>query len=170
MIPKFKLLIPVLCSLTLTACFEPTVEDTAANRKLLATEVAQLWLTTGGSFDVIVDQAVEVGAQTAALSIQANSGHQLTKFEVDKLKVVFRQAFVETYPAADWVAPFSGLYERSFSAPELDQLLRFYKTPAGQKFLRSQGLLTSEGAKIGISFVQTKQEQFQRTLITKFLN
>lgn len=168
---RTNLLATVLLAFTLAGCFEKPVEDSDANRKVLATEAAQLTLTApGGTFDAILDQAVEVGTQHAALSIQASTGRELTKSEFDKLKVAFKHAFSETYPAKDWVAPFSGLYERSFSAPELDELLRFYKSPAGQKYLRAQGMLATEGAKIGLSLVQSKEEQFQRALMSKFMN
>jgi hypothetical protein len=72
---------------------------------------------------------------------------------------------IQTYPAKAWEAPFAELYEKHFNASELDQLLRFYKTPAGIKFLQKQETLTTEGAQIGIRLGESKSEEFEKTFM-----
>ena len=155
-----------VAALFCTGCFDKKVEDTPAQRQLLSMETAKLVLA-GGTFGVIIDAAVEQGTQVVAARIQGESGRELTKSEYDNVKEAFRESFTRTYPAKDWEGPFAELYEKHFTASELDQLLKFYKTPAGMKFLQSQGTIAAEGAQIGIRLVGSKQEEFTRVFVQK---
>jgi len=150
--------------LNLVGCSDPKVEDSPAQRKVFSTEAAQLILSSG-TFDALINQAVDQGSQMFAARMHPKLGRELTQTEYEKVKSAFREAFIQTYPAKAWEAPFAELYGKHFNAPELDQLLKFYKTPAGIKLLQKQGTLSTEGAQIGVRLVESKSEEFEKTFM-----
>jgi hypothetical protein len=56
------------------------------------------------------------------------------------------------------------LYAKSFSEAEVQDLLRFYKTPTGRKLASLQPMLFEEGAKIGQACMMKHQEELQKIL------
>lgn len=150
--------------LNLVGCSDGEVEDSPAHRKVFSAEAAQLILSSG-MFDALVDQAVDQGSQMFAARMHPKLGRELTQTEYETVKRAFREAFIQTYPAKTWEAPFAELYEKHFDAPELAQLLKFYKTPAGAKFLQKQRALTTEGVQIGIRLVESKSEEFEKKFV-----
>jgi hypothetical protein len=79
----------------------------------------------------------------------------------EKYIAEMRQAFV------DWIEkdmlweeispPMIDLYMETFSEEELQEIIVFYKTPVGQKTLKTLPQLMAAGGRIGESYAKTKQ-------------
>lgn len=152
-------LIVVILVFSLSGCIEKPLEDTPQLRKVLATEMAQLALS-GGSFAAIRSQAVEGGMQVFAPKMQVEIGRELTQSEYEKCRRAFEKAFDEVLPNDVWVSPTADLYAKHFDSNELNDVLKFYRTPIGTKTLRTMGVLATEGAQMGIKLVASKEEEF----------
>ncbi len=56
------------------------------------------------------------------------------------------------------------IYQKYFAETEVQDLIKFYKTPAGKKFARIQPLLFKEGAQIAQTKLMAKQEELQKII------
>jgi uncharacterized protein len=57
------------------------------------------------------------------------------------------------------------LYVAQFSEPELRELTAFYRSPVGQKALKSLPGLLAEGARIGQAYAKTKEASLNQRLL-----
>lgn len=158
---RFHLFAVALLAVAQMSCSDSRVTDSPAQRKVLAIEAAQLALSTG-TFAAITEAAAEQAVQVFAARMQGEIGRELAKSEYDKARSAFKEAFTSTLPAKEWEVPFADLYAKYYTAPELEQLLKFYKTAAGVKLLQTQDALTREGAQIGMRLFESKKEEFDR--------
>ena len=150
-----------LFALLLIGCQQKTVEDNPERRMALATEMSHIILSNG-AFDAITNLQLEQSAQLFAAGSLSDTGHEMTQSEYQKLKSVLSESFSKIFPIEVWGQPFSTLYAKYFSADELDQLVRFYKSPAGLKSLQIQNTLTTEGVQIGQRLYESKKEEFRK--------
>ena len=56
------------------------------------------------------------------------------------------------------------LYKKHFTEEEIQDLLKFYKTPTGKKMAKLQPILFKEGAAIGQSRMMKRQDDLQKIL------
>jgi uncharacterized protein len=56
------------------------------------------------------------------------------------------------------------MYQNYFAETEVQELIKFYKTPAGKKFAQIQPLLFKEGAQIAQAKLLAKQEELQKII------
>lgn len=56
------------------------------------------------------------------------------------------------------------LYQKHFSEAEVQEMVKFYKTPVGKKLARMQPVLFKEGAQIGQNRMMSRQEELQKLL------
>lgn len=64
---------------------------------------------------------------------------ELTKLQTDLLSKMMSPEFMDTY-----IAELIPIYQKHFTKGEVDDLISFYSSPIGQKFLREQPQLTQE--------------------------
>jgi len=62
----------------------------------------------------------------------------------------------------------AALYAQNFTEKELRDLVAFYNTPTGRKFVQVQPLLTQKGMEIGQQMVQAHQAELQQMLQDAF--
>jgi hypothetical protein len=58
----------------------------------------------------------------------------------------------------------AALYAEEFTADELAELTKFYKTPLGQKIAEKTPKLAAKGAELGIARVQKNQDELKRMI------
>ncbi|MDR2874573.1 MAG: DUF2059 domain-containing protein [Methylobacillus sp.] len=143
-----------------------TVTDTSEKHMALATETAHLILATGG-YDMLMDTGTAQGMQVFAANMHGQLGRDLTQEEYAMYEKAFSDSFRETFPAEMWEAPLAEVYAKHFDNNDLAGLLAFYKTPLGEKLLRTQGALSKEGAEMGVKLVEGKQAEFVRAFTEK---
>lgn len=56
------------------------------------------------------------------------------------------------------------IYVEAFSEPELQELVRFYRTPIGKKALRKMPELMQKGAKVGQDLAEKHRPEFQKAV------
>ncbi|WP_286270854.1 DUF2059 domain-containing protein [Thalassotalea hakodatensis] len=84
------------------------------------------------------------------------------KFKLDskgkaELKEIFRTWYNEDIDRTKMINEMKKLYSQAFTADELSEIISFYKTPIGQKFLETSPKLMQLGAQIGMQEAQSKQ-------------
>jgi hypothetical protein len=57
------------------------------------------------------------------------------------------------------------IYLKYFTIQDIQQLIEFYQTPLGKKFIKNQVNLTTECAQLGMKRVQEHQEELQKMLM-----
>ena len=67
-----------------------------------------------------------------------------------------RKAFVE----GDYLGEMAKLYAETFTEAELQDVIDFYRSPTGRKFLERQPALLQRGAALGQSLVQARMPEF----------
>lgn len=149
----------MLSIFVLSGCTEKPIEDTPQQRKVLATEMAQLALSSGG-FDALRTQAVDGAMQVFAPTMQVQIGRELTQSEYIKYRRAIEKAFDEVFPSSVWISPMADLYAKHFDSNELNEVLNFYRTQIGMKTLRTMGTLAKEGAQMGVKLMESKEEEF----------
>ncbi len=113
-------------------------------------------------------QAIRVDQQIGRMSEQVAT--QTTQFMQQSRQGITAEeskAFGEAYAAAirvnigDLVSEIANLYARSYSADELKQIIAFYKSPVGQKYLDSAPGLASSAAGLGQAWQQQNEQAAQ---------
>ena len=63
------------------------------------------------------------------------------------------------------LGPIADIYARNFTVNEMHQLVAFYRTPAGQKFLDKSSVVTEEMATVGQSIGHTIGREMHELMI-----
>lgn len=126
---------------------QPSVaeEDSAERAKLLQIqELMQLldvWGTTASLGPVIADEfAVSLSEENPDLAESVSDSFRQALLDVlgsdlDDAQSLLRQSYVD-------------LYNRNFSAQEVAELVRFYASPTGQKYVKQQQVLLADSAMV----------------------
>lgn len=81
-----------------------------------------------------------------------------------ELREIYRSWFDEDLDQDRMIKEIAELYTSAFTVEELDQLIMFYKSPLGRKFLAKSPALMKEGAKIGMDEANRKQQNLLNRL------
>ena len=95
---------------------------------------------------------------------------QLNAFSIsnaDKAKVrPVLIKFFEKYMSYDSLKrDLAEVYLKYFTIKDIQELIKFYQTPTGRKFIKNQSVLMSEGADLGVKRVQSHQDELQLMLM-----
>lgn len=81
-----------------------------------------------------------------------------------KAKPLMEKFIQETIGFKAVEADMIKLYQTNFSLAEVQEITKFYKTPAGKKLAGKQSELFKEGAEIGQAKLLAKQEELQKII------
>ena len=79
--------------------------------------------------------------------------------EKEELKNIYRAWFHQDIDRESMKKQMVDLYAGAFSQVEIEEITKFYQTPAGQKFLQKSPELMKLGGQIGMQEGQKKQQQ-----------
>ena len=123
--------------------------DVSASHLLAAQELAELLDLEG---QMLSGASVMINTMT-------RQNPQLVQFE----DVILEWA--ESFMTWEVFGPkIVAIYADAFTEEELRELIRFYKTPAGQKTLQVMPDLMSQGAQLGMIEAQARQEDLQQRI------
>ncbi|MEM9602852.1 MAG: DUF2059 domain-containing protein [Pseudomonadota bacterium] len=89
---------------------------------------------------------------------------QLNSAEKEELKNIYRAWFREDFDRDAIADRMVGLYADVFSEQELRDVITFYESPTGQKFLDASSGLMQEAAQIGMQEGMAKQDRLLERL------
>lgn len=136
----FAALLTFLLALPLAAAqANPTPRQIDLAREML--KLAGVDEVARSMFDTIIESAHERMLASATTDEERAEAEQ----QANRLKQLIR----EKLDLTDFLDAVVLVYARSFTETELEQIVAFYKSPAGQKLTRSQSDLMREGAKLG---------------------
>lgn len=105
--------------------------------------------------DKTFDNMLQVMKQQAAHELSKEQQDELMTFVMSEMKNMTKQAISNDYPA---------IYDKYFSEQEIDDLILFYKSPTGQKYLQAmpdvqKDLMTAMMTKYIPGFQQKVEEK-----------
>lgn len=125
---------------------------TDASQRNLSNAINELFVLIG------VDRQMSAGfdAMLPALD-QLSSELKLTRSAKEELKGIYRSWFENDIDRMAIKRRYVQLYAAIYTEKEIHQLIDFYQSPIGQKFLKSSQVLMKEGVKIGMEEAAAKQ-------------
>lgn len=138
--------------------FEEDLEST----RVLAAEAVKTALDNGG-FQAMMNQAVASSYSVAKARMESD-GRTLSPEQSQVLERVLRQVLSEVYPRDAWEAVLLPLYQDNLMREELSEIVKFNKSPLGQKALAIQATLMTGGSAIGERLMQSRRDEFSRRL------
>ncbi|SHO57727.1 DUF2059 domain-containing protein [Vibrio quintilis] len=89
---------------------------------------------------------------------------KLNDSESQEMTNIYRDWFNQDIDRQKIKQQITGLYSDNFSQNEMKDIIRFYKTPTGQKFLKAMPELAKKAAQLGVEQAQSKQQQLLNRL------
>jgi hypothetical protein len=157
------LLISLAC---LLGCAEK--KNDPIRQETLSREVVRL-LFSGDGFDGYIDFASENAMVAVNSSMIQTLGRELTYDEHKRMRKIISKVLMEVFPRESWEQALFSVYTKHFDSNDLEELLDFYKTPVGSKFLMLQGTLMKEGAEAGEKLMETRQAEFVEKFKVEFV-
>ena len=136
------------------AAQSPRPESPAAARELGR-------MLTGDSFELVLTQAMRALVPFTRSMAERELKRPLTEAEEAALTTAFRRSFEQTYPRTLWEDETAQILARSFSEPELGELLQFYRSPVGQRLLALNSSLMLAGERI----FKSREAEFGQSLM-----
>ena len=106
-----------------------------------------------------IDNQINGGFEAMLPAVdQLASKLQLDAKEKEELKNIYRDWFDNDIDRDAMKREFIKIYAEAFSENEINQLINFYQSPVGQKFLKKSPELMRLGAQIGMQEGQSKEQ------------
>ncbi len=108
------------------------------------------------------DNMLQFMKQQSSQDLTQEQQDELYTFMVAEMKIISNKAFTEFYPE---------VYDKYFSEKDIDEFLKFYQSPSGQKFLKVSPDIQNEFIQNYMSkqvvFLQKKIEQKKKEIIER---
>lgn len=82
---------------------------------------------------------------------------RLNDEETDELKSIYRDWFNNDLDREGLKRQIAVVYAQTFTVDEMEDVIRFFESPTGQKLVERSPSLTQQGAQLGMNEAQTKQ-------------
>lgn len=129
----------------------------AADTQALAEKLMELSGT-----ETAMNQGFEMGFQPVLKQMKAQGMPDDLLAQITEASHAF---FAENFKWSDVKPEFAKLYTKTFSESELNDLVKFYESPTGQKAAAKLPTLMQEGAAISMSRIQSKMPEFQQKVM-----
>lgn len=83
---------------------------------------------------------------------------------IEEINKAAENFFTKVFTDPELIDSVVKLYETKFTKAELEELIKFYKTPVGRKSLDSLPSIMSETAQLGQQYAQKNSAQFQQDI------
>ena len=135
------------------AAQSPAAESPAAARELGR-------ILTGDSFELVLGQVMKVMVPLTRSVAERDLKRPLTQAEETALTTAFRRSFEQTYPRTLLEEETAQILSRTFTEPELGEILSFYRSPVGTRLLALNSTLMAAGERV----FKSRETQFGESL------
>jgi hypothetical protein len=97
------------------------------------------------------------GMKAGALQALKRDVREPSQKQIDKINVIVDTAF-EDMKVEDFIDGAVTVYQRHLSKVDIDEMIRFYNSPTGQKLLREQPQMVQESMKAAQAVQQAKMD------------
>jgi len=154
MIKRIAIVLALMCSIALSSVFAADAPPSEASVKQLleVSQVHKILNATMGQMDAFMKQTMQ----------QATQGQPVTpevRKDIEKRQAQMMSILKETL---DWnkLGPmYVRVYQKSFTQPEIDNLIAMYQTPGGQTLLNKMPIVMQN--------TMTEMQQFMQPMIQK---
>lgn len=135
-----------------------------------ATAISEQNLSIKKLFSIMgVDRQMNAGFEAMLPIIEQQAFQQnLTPSAKDELKEIYRNWFKYDINRKSIESSMIQLYADTFSEAEINELIIFYQSPVGRKFLAESPRLMKIGAKLGMEEARAKEYLLNQRLQTFF--
>ena len=139
---------------------EPTdVQTLSPSHESTIRELIRITLGSG-AFDAIMNQMATAVLPVVKAGFERDFKRSLSPSETQKLSSAFRRSFAAVLPFSLWEGEFVTIYAKHFSEADVAEMLKFYRTPVGEKTARLASVLAAEGAAVGQRLAKMKESEF----------
>jgi len=119
------------------------IEDTPEMRNEIARKIVKLEIESG-DLDQRLDQGADLAQAYSLDTLRLELGRELTDQELTRVREVMRSVLGEYLTEEGWEGILTEVYVEHFTAPEMQEIADFFKSPAGAKILRLSAQLSDE--------------------------
>jgi hypothetical protein len=106
--------------------------------------------------------AAEVAAGKLKLDMQNDP--RLQKIVTPAFIADLEQFFYELFISPETIKQLAALYAQYFTLDEMQELINFYKTPLGQKLIKSNSEIMLKSQKIGMNLLRKHQREYMEVV------
>lgn len=121
-----------------------------------------------GTCNSFMDQANKAMRLVSRPALEKELGKELSRSEEKKLADIYEKVLREVYPEEEWIEPLSTLYARIFTPEEIKEILAFYQSNSGRRFLKMQSTIMQEAEEMAAIIFKSKEEKFVERLEEEF--
>jgi hypothetical protein len=132
-----------LLTLTVGCGGTQQVADTPENRQEISQKLAELSVQSG-SLNEILDNGAEMAAAANAETLKVALGRELSVEEQRRVLMIMRGVLEEFLTPEVWAEIMAETFAGHFTATELQSILTFYESEAGNKVLRLDAQMKRE--------------------------
>lgn len=126
-----------------------------------ARELARL-VFDSGLYDVVLQTALKAGFAPVRATVETRLRRTLSVDEADALQAIFANAFRTVIPSVVLEELSARTFAANVSQQDAQEILRFYRSPAGAKALSLNALLARENAAASEELGRTRAPEFVR--------
>ena len=118
-----------------------------------------------------MEQAVRQGMEQALAQLPA--AQQLTgdqQTQLDGIMQKYMKKAMNVYPADEMIEDATAVYQRHMTRSDVDTYIAFYSSPAGQRFLDVQPVITREYMPIVVKKAQDRSKQLDAEMTQEIVN
>lgn len=108
--------------------------------------------------------AVGVGRMLSQMNSQVSS---MMRQSLPCVPVEYWQGFIDANASQQFVDRLVPVYQRHFTAEDIEGLVKFYNSPLGQKVINEMPVATAEGAQVGQQWANQRRAQLVEQLKQK---
>jgi hypothetical protein len=135
--------------------------QTAADPDTEAREFVRLTLATR-AWEIGIAQIAPLAVKQVTAAIESKLNRSLTPAEEEKVLVSFKRAIAATVSEQAVEDAFVELAKRHYTPEEIRELLRFQRSPVGEKSRRLVPVMAAESAAVGRKLVESRQDELTR--------
>jgi len=134
----------VAMSIVAAACAgQVSAPDTPENRLEVAVALATMF-AEAGAVDRALSEGAELATESTIPALELDLGRALTDEEKVRLGEIMRGVLGEFLTEDQWVETVGDVLADHFTVGEIDALTKFYKSPAGVRFMELEATLTRD--------------------------
>jgi len=107
---------------------------------------------------------------TAKLKVDMQNDPKLKDSVTPELIADVKQYFYELFVSEKMTTALAKAYSQYFTAQELTELVKFYKTPLGQKLIKATPQLSAQSEAIGLALLKEHQRDYLEIMAKQVKN
>lgn len=170
-----KILKLSVCGIMLGTCLAAFAEETkkpttppqaqAQAKPQAQPEVSPLYIYVMGQWAQTTDFAKDAADMIVKkLKLNMENDPKLKPILTDDFQADLKQFIYELFLSRQSLTLMANVYQQYFTIDEMQELLKFYKTPLGQKLVKLEPELTMKTQEVGVTLLKQNEKKYMEML------